>query len=80
MKAFFKPAFVIFAAVVTLTATPAEARPESKAAADPKTFLETYNRVYQSLFTVASGAAWVDMQSTGVDVLVMCDTNGGSAA
>ena len=59
MKAFLKPALAIIAAVVTLSATTSQARPESKAAADAKTFLETYNRIYQSLFTVASGAAWV---------------------
>lgn len=34
------------------------ASPDANAAVDAKTFLETYNRTYQALYTVANNAAW----------------------
>lgn len=49
-----------FLALLPLLLAPAAAvaEPEAKAVAEAKSFLETYNRTYQSLYTVANETSW----------------------
>lgn len=50
---------LIVTALAGFAALNAPAQNKAATAADTNTFLETYNRIYQSLYTVASDAAWV---------------------
>ncbi|MSU59706.1 MAG: peptidase [Pedosphaera sp.] len=50
---------LIVTALAGFAALNAPAQNKAATAADTNTFLETYNRIYQSLYTVANDAAWV---------------------
>ncbi len=58
MKTLLKPILAVAAVALSCLTVNCFAKPEANTAADAKTFLETYNRIYQSLYTVANDAAW----------------------
>lgn len=59
MKTLLKPTLTIAAVALSCLTVDCFAKPAPNAAADAKTFLETYNRIYQSLYTVANEAQWL---------------------
>jgi peptidyl-dipeptidase A len=61
MKPILKTSFAIVAVTVTLSATTGWTAPDPSIVAEAKAFLETHNRTYQALYTVANDSAWMAM-------------------
>jgi peptidyl-dipeptidase A len=58
MRTLLKTAVTLVLVASPLLITNCFAKPESNPAEDAKSFLEIYNRIYQSLYAVANDAAW----------------------